>query len=164
MASEEQLDRIARLGLCPSFFIKHVYYWGDRHRRLFLGPGRAERIDPLRSAQRRGIRFALHSDCPVTPLDPLFGIWAAVNRITREGDVLGPEQRIDVESALRAYTIDAAYLGHEERAKGTVTPGKLADLTVLEADPTAIDPLDIKDIPVHLTVVNGSVAWSNSEG
>ncbi len=160
MATEAQLDRIAGLGVYPSFFVKHVYYWGDRHRRLFLGPERAPRISPLRSAQQRGIRFALHSDCPVTPLDPLFGVWAAVNRVTREGDLLGPEQRIGVEQALRAYTADAAYLAFEEQEKGTLAPGKLADLTVLGADPTDVDPLEIKDVPVEMTVIGGAVAWA----
>jgi predicted amidohydrolase YtcJ len=159
MVREDQLDRMAELGVAASFFIKHVYYWGDRHRDIFIGPERAARIDPLASAERRGLRFALHSDCPVTPVPPLFGVWCAVNRITRNGDVLGAEQRIGVETALRAYTSMAAELAFEESIKGTLEPGKLGDITVLSADPTAVPPETLKDLTVDLTVIGGEVVF-----
>lgn len=155
MATEAQLDRMQRLGVMASFFAVHTYYWGDRHQRLFLGPGRAQRIDPLASALGRQIHFALHSDCPVTPVNPLMSVWSAVNRITREGKVLGPEQRILVRDALRAFTIDAAYLAFEDRDKGTLVPGKLGDFVVLDRDPLAVEPETIRDIQVLRTVVGG---------
>jgi predicted amidohydrolase YtcJ len=159
MAREDQLDRMAELGVCASFFVKHVYYWGDRHRDIFIGPERAARISPLRSAEERGIRFALHSDCPVTPVAPLEGVWAAANRLTRDGAILGPDQRVSVETALRGYTANAAYLAFEEDAKGTLEPGKLGDIVVLSADPTHVPPETIDRIAVELTIVGGEVVY-----
>ena len=84
---EDQLDRIERLGVVPSFFTVHTYYWGDRHRDIFLGKARASRIDPLRSALKRGIPFTSHNDTSVTPMDPLLSVWSAVNRLTGSGKV-----------------------------------------------------------------------------
>lgn len=160
MATEAQLDRMQRLGVLASFFAVHTYYWGDRHERLFLGPGRAHRIDPLGSALGRQIHFALHSDCPVTPVAPLMSVWSAVNRITREGRVIGPEQRIAVRDALRAFTLDAAYLAFEDGLKGSLAPGKVADFVVLDRDPLAVPAEEIRDIAVAQTVVGGEVVWS----
>ncbi|WP_409464789.1 amidohydrolase [Amycolatopsis sp. GA6-003] len=158
-AREDQLDRMAENGIAASFFIKHVYYWGDRHRDVFLGPERARRISPLASARSRGIRFGLHSDTPVTPVPPLEGIWCAVARQTSSGQLLGPEQAIDVEAALRGYTIDAAYLAGEEEIKGSLEAGKLADLIVLSEDPTTVDPSRIRDLTVDATVIGGQLVW-----
>ena len=156
---EDQLDRIAAHGIHVSFFIKHVYYWGDRHRDLFLGPQRAQRISPLASARRRGVRFALHSDCPVTPVMPLEGMWSAVNRLTSSGELLGGDQRVDAETALRGYTSNAAYLSFEEREKGTLEPGKFGDVVVLDRDPTAVEPEAIRDVRVDATIVGGEVVY-----
>jgi predicted amidohydrolase YtcJ len=163
MATEAQLDRMQRLGVLASFFAVHTYFWGDRHQRLFLGPGRAQRIDPLASALGREIHFALHSDCPVTPVSPLGSIWSAATRITREGKVLGPEQRILARDALRAFTLDAAYLAHEEHLKGSLEPGKLADLAILDRDLLAGEPESIRDVQVLETVVGGEVVWADGE-
>ncbi|WP_455577832.1 amidohydrolase [Amycolatopsis keratiniphila] len=156
---EDQLDRMAAHDVLASFFVKHVYYWGDRHRDVFLGPERARRISPLVSARSRGIHFGLHSDTPVTPVPPLEGIWCAVRRITRQGKVLGPEQAVDVDAALRGYTIDAAYLAGEEDVKGSLEIGKLADLAVLSGDPTTVDPDRIRELTVDATVSGGEVVW-----
>ncbi|MCM3568453.1 amidohydrolase [Neobacillus mesonae] len=158
-ATNEDLDRMSELGIAASFFINHVYYWGDRHRRLFLGPERAERINPLRDAQKRNILFTLHSDCPITPISPLFSVWAAVNRVTREGMVLGEDQRINVIDALKTMTIDGARLNFEENERGTIEIGKKADFAILESDPTAVDPMEIKDIPVLATLINGEIKY-----
>src|SRR5207249_878803 len=105
---EDQLDKIAELGILLSFFVKRIHYWGDVHRDRLLGPERAVRSFPLASAAARGITFALHSDSPLTPVSPVEGIWAASTRVTEGGDVLGPGQRITAERAIRAYTVDAA--------------------------------------------------------
>lgn len=164
---EDQLDRMAAHDVLASFFVKHVYYWGDRHRDVFLGPDRARRISPLASARRAGIRFGLHSDTPVTPVPPLEGIWCAVTRTTRDGEVLGAEQAIDVLDALRAYTVDAAYLAGEEGDKGSLEVGKFADLAVLSADPTTVDSAGLRDLSVTATVVGGEIvheSGSQSEG
>jgi predicted amidohydrolase YtcJ len=103
------------------------------------------------------MHFGLHSDTPVTPVPPLEGIWCAVARRTSGGDVLGPEQAIDVESALRGYTVDAAYLAGEEDVKGSLEVGKLADLAVLSEDPTAVDPDRVRSLTVDGTVVGGTL-------
>lgn len=158
-AREDQLDRMAEHDILASFFIKHVYYWGDRHRDVFLGPERARRISPLASARSRGVRFGLHADTPVTPVPPLEGIWCAVNRMTSGGVPLGPEQAIGAEQALRGYTIDAAYLAGEEDVKGSLEVGKLADLAVLSDDPTTVPPDRLRELTVDATVVGGRVVW-----
>ena len=152
---EDQLDRMVELGALPSFFASHVYYWGDYHRDSVLGPERASRVSPLRSASRRGLRFNLHNDSPVVPPDVLRLVWCAVERRTRSGRILGGEQAIDVLAALRAVTIDAAYAHFEEGTKGSLTPGKLADLVVLGADPTRVASADILHIPVVETIKEG---------
>ncbi|MBB4684075.1 amidohydrolase [Amycolatopsis jiangsuensis] len=157
---EDQLARMAGHDVLASFFIKHVYYWGDRHRDRFLGPERARRISPLASARRAGVRFGLHSDTPVTPVPPLEGIWCAVARRTRDGFELGPEQAVDVTTALRGYTAEAAYLAGEEADKGTLEPGKLADLTILTADPTTAGAERLRAISVAATIVGGEVVYS----
>jgi predicted amidohydrolase YtcJ len=152
---EDQLDQIKELGITPSFFVGHVYYWGDRHENIFLGPERAARISPLASAVSRGIRFTIHNDTPVTPVDPLLLVWCSVNRTTKEGKVLGPEQRISPYAALRAVTIDAAWQNFEEKTKGSIEVGKLADLVVLAENPLKVDPARIKDIHIQETIVGG---------
>ncbi len=156
-AGEDQLDRIKDLGMAVSFFAPHVWYWGDRHRELFLGPERAARMDPLASALRRGIRFGLHNDSPVTPISPLLSVGTAVSRLTSGGRVLGIEQAIPVDRALRSMTLDSAYLAFEENLKGTLVEGKLGDAVVLEADPYEVTPGEIKDIPVAMTIVGGNI-------
>lgn len=160
---EDQLDRMAAHDVLASFFIKHVYYWGDRHRDVFLGSQRARRISPLASARSRGVRFGLHSDTPITPVPPLEGIWCAVTRTTSSGRILGPEQAVDVETALRGYTLDAAYLAGEEASKGSLELGKFADIAVLSADPTTVDPDHIRSITVDATLIGGTVAWTHPE-
>ncbi|WP_312019047.1 amidohydrolase family protein [Peribacillus frigoritolerans] len=157
--TKSDLERMKKLGVAGSFFINHVYYWGDRHKKLFLGPERANSINPLRDALLNNLLFTVHSDCPVTPISPLFSVWAAVNRMTMGGEVLGPEQRIDVESALRSMTIWGAELNFDEKNTGSIEIGKRADFVILSEDPLKVDPLEIKDIPVLATIVNGQVVY-----
>ena len=153
-ARPDQLDRMRDLGVIPSFFGLHVYYWGDRHRDLFLGPERAARISPARSAEQRGIPFTLHSDAPVVPMDPLLMLHVAVNRETSSGQPLGPAERIDVLAAMRAITIDAARQHFEEERKGSLEPGKLADFVILSGSPFD-DPTRIDELQVLETYVGG---------
>src|SRR4029079_10480361 len=157
---EDQLDTMKELGITPSFFVGHVYYWGDRHRDLFLGPERAARISPLASAAKRGIRFTIHNDTPVTPVEPLLLLWCAVNRRTKQGEVLGPDQVISPYAALAAITCDAAWQNFEENTKGTIEAGKTADFVVLAENPLTIDPLRIKDIQIVQTIVGGEVVYA----
>ena len=159
---EDQLDRMAELGVLASFFNLHVYYWGARHRDRFLGPERGARISPLRSAWDRGIRFGCHSDWWVTPVDPLMNMHVAVNRETREGEALGAEFALTAEEALRSMTIDSAYLGFDEGSRGTIEPGKLGDLVVLSDDPLSVPGDKIESIEVEQTIVGGEVVYERA--
>jgi predicted amidohydrolase YtcJ len=150
------------LDITPSFFVGHVFYWGDRHRDIFLGPDRAARISPLASATKRNIRFTIHNDTPVTPVDPLLLVWCSVNRLTRAGEVLGPEQRIDLFTALKAVTVDAAWQNFEEQTKGTIESGKLADFVVLAENPFDVPPTHLKDIAIVETVVGGESCYQRA--
>lgn len=162
MARDDQLDATKELGMIPSFFVLHTYYWGDRHRDLFLGPQRAARISPTRSALDRGIPFTIHTDTPVVPMEPLRLMWAAVNRLSTGGKEIGPEQRIGPLDALRAITIDAARQYFQERTLGSLEPGKLADFVILSANPLT-QPATIKDIEVLETVVGGKTVYKKGE-
>ena len=157
---EDQLDFSAQHGLTPSFFPIHVYFWGDRHRDLFLGPERAARISPSRSALDRNIKITLHHDAPIAGIEMLTVAWTAVNRVTTGGKELGPEQRITPFEALRAITADAAWQNFEEDRKGTLETGKLADLVVLSDDPLAVEPMKIRDIQVLETIKEGKSIYS----
>jgi len=155
---DDQLDRIAGLGASVSFFSAHVYFWGDRHYAEFLGPERAARINPARSAVRRGVRFTLHNDTPVTPTRPLHLMWCAVNRLTAAGRRLGAEQCITPGEALRAHTIDAAWQVFLEHERGSLEPGKRADLVILSENPLH-NLGGLKDIRVEETIVAGATAY-----
>lgn len=161
MTREDQLDKMKELGISPSFFVSHTYYWGDQHRDIFQGPERAAHISPLASARKRGIRFSIHLDSNVTPMLPLQAVWSAVNRITRTGKVLGPEQRIAPIDALRAVTIDAAWQEHDDQNKGSIEVGKFADFVVLAENPLTTDPVYIKDIRVMQTIVGGKTIFDH---
>ncbi|MDF1702268.1 MAG: amidohydrolase [Planctomycetota bacterium] len=160
---EDQLDVAAKHGLCPSFFPIHVYFWGDRHRDIFLGPERAARISPAKSALDRGMKFTLHHDAPVAGIGMLPVAAAAVNRKTSSGAPLGLDQKITPFQALRAITHDAAWQYFQEDRKGTLEVGKVADLVILEADPLAIDPAKMSGIRVLETIKDGKTVFRLSE-
>lgn len=151
---DDQLDRMPALGMIPSIFVAHTYFWGDVHLKN-LGPVRGARISPARSALERGLVYNFHQDTPVTKPDMMLTVWCAVNRRTRSGSPIGPEQAIGVYDALKGVTVNAAYAYGEEDAKGTLEEGKLADLVVLEANPLAADPAVLKDIAVAATYKEG---------
>ena len=156
---DDQLDFAAKHGLTPSFFPIHVYFWGDRHRELFLGPERAARIDPARSALDRKLKITLHHDAPIAGIEMLKVAWAAVNRVTTSGKLLGPAERITPFEALRAITADAAWQSFEENRKGTLEKGKLADMVILSDDPLRVDPMAIKDIRILQTIKEGQTVY-----
>ncbi|MFC0450416.1 amidohydrolase [Rhodococcus jostii] len=131
VSAPSDLEAIREAELGVSFFVNHIFYWGDRHRDRFLGARRAAEMDPLACADELGLRFGLHSDCPITPMDPLATIRTAVTRMTRDGAVLGAGQRIRVDRAVRAMTVDSAYLVHDENRVGTLMAGRRADLVAL---------------------------------
>ena len=156
---EDQLDFAQKHGICPSFFPIHITFWGDRHRDIFLGPERAARISPAKSALKRGMKFTLHHDAPVAGIGMLPVAAASVNRMTSGGKPLGPDQKITAFEALRAITADAAWQYFQEDRKGTLEAGKVADLVILDADPLAIDPPKMADIAVLETIKEGTTVF-----
>ncbi len=160
MPSVAQLERMKKVGLTPSFFNTHVYYWGDRHRKLFLGPKRARRIDPLQDALKTGHRFTLHTDTPVVPMEPMTMIWSASERKTRSDYVLGPEQRISRYRALQAITLDAAWQSFLDQELGSVEPGKRADFVILSANPLTVQ--DVRKVQVLETYIDGRRMYRRS--
>ena len=156
----DQLDFAAKHGLTLSFFPIHVYFWGDRHRDLFLGTDRAARINPARSALDRKLKITLHHDAPIAGIEMLRVVWSAVNRVTTSGKQLGPEECITPFEALRAITADSAWQNFEEDRKGTLEAGKLADMVVLSDDPLAIDPMKIDGVRVLETIKGGNTIYA----
>jgi predicted amidohydrolase YtcJ len=162
----EGLKRMQRLGIIGSFYPHHTWYWADRHISTFIGMERASRIDPMKSAIDAGVVTIAHSDAPIAGIgdpifgaDPLFGIWCAVNRKTRNGVLLGPEERITPMEGIRAYTINAAYASFEENIKGSIEPDKLADFVILSENPCEADPWEIRNIKVERTIIGGETVY-----
>lgn len=155
----DQLEDYARYGMVPSFFSNHAFFWGDVHVEN-LGKERAHFLSPMKSASDLGIHFTNHNDYIVTPLDQLFTVWTAVNRVSRSGNIIGAEERITPEQALRAITLDGAWQYQEEDTKGSITVGKLADLVVLDNNPLTVEPMNIKDITVLATYKEGRKIFS----
>jgi predicted amidohydrolase YtcJ len=160
MVRDDQLDEMKRLGITPSFFSAHTYYWGDRHWDRFMGQQRAERMSPTRTTQDKDIRFSVHLDTPVVPMDPLMLVWSTVNRVSTSGRSIGKDERISPLQALRAVTIDAAWQIFRDADLGSLEPGKLADLVVLDGNPLE-HPETIKDIRVQKTIVGGVTIFSS---
>ena len=156
---EDQLDEMKALGILPTFFLDHIWFWGDYHYESVLGPQRACHISPAGSARDRGISFTLHQDAPVKMPDQILAIHNAVNRKTQKGRVLGEDQRLSVEEALRAVTINGAYQYFEEDQKGSLEPGKLADLVILNRSPLKTAPEQLKDIQVLETIKEGRTIY-----
>ncbi len=157
LADAAQFAKMGKLGMCVNLFANHHFYWGDEHYRLTVGPERAMRMNATRTALAANVPLAIHSDAPVTPLGPLFTAWAAVNRITASGRTQGEGEKIGVDQALYAITMGAAYTLHLDAELGSIEIGKRADFAVLDDDPTAVDAMALKDIPVWGTVQGGRI-------
>lgn len=156
---EDQLDEMKELGIIATFFLDHIWFWGDYHYESVLGPERAERISPAKSALKRGINFTLHQDSPVKMPNQILALHNAVNRKTQSGRVLGEDQRLTVMEALKALTINAAYQYFEENEKGSIEIGKIADFVILDKNPLEIKSSEIKDINVIETIKYGNVIY-----
>ena len=154
--------RMAVLGLSANLFANHLWYWGDQHYEMTMGPDRANRLDACGSALAAGVPLAIHSDAPVTPLGPLFTAWCAVNRVTPSGRVLGASERITVDQALHAITLGPAWTLKIDHEIGSIECGKRADFCVLEDDPLSVEPMALKDIRVWGTVLSGRVFESQA--
>ncbi len=152
--NKELIRRMKRLGVIASVqphFVVSDFWVVDR-----LGPKRARWAYPFKTLVQNGVRTVGGSDCPVEPISPLLGIWAAISRESF------PEERITVDEAIRVYTINAAFSSFEDSVKGSIEVGKLADLVVLSADPRSVPPDEIKDIEVEMTFVGGRMVYGGS--
>ena len=157
-ARADQYGKMAELGMIPSIFSSHIWYWGDAHLRN-LGPARGGRVSACGDAARSGIPFTLHTDTPVLRPNLLETAWCAVNRVTKGGVQLDEDQKVTPYQAMRAITFNGAYQYGEEDLKGTLEAGKLADLVVLDRNPLAVDPREIRDIQVLATIKEGETLY-----
>ncbi len=156
-AQTDQVNRAARLGAIVSANPYYVTALAGRYKDVGIGPERSARMVPLADARAAGMSMSFHSDMPMAPAKPLQLVWSAMTRMTAEGEVAGPEQRIDIDTALKAITIDAAYSIRLEDEIGSVTPGKFANFTILDASPYDVAPEDLVGIKVWGTVLEGRV-------
>ena len=156
----DQIKKVKECGIIPSFFIAHVFYWGDTHIKNF-GLERASKISPANTALKEGIPFNFHQDSPVIKPNMFETIWCAVTRKTKEGKILGEEEKITVLDAIKAVTIHSAYQYFEEKKKGSIKEGKLADLIIINKNPLKIEKEEIKDIRVLETLKEGKVIYKN---
>ena len=161
---EDQVDSYQRLGVFPSVFPMHTFYWGDWHREHTVGPVNADNISPTGWIRQRGMIFGTHHDAPVAFPDSMRVLASTVTRRTRSGDILGPDQRVDALTALKAMTIWPAWQHFEENEKGSIEPGKLADFVILSANPVAVDPETLADLKVLVTIKEDAVIYQAGEG
>lgn len=150
----DQLDAYVELGFSPSYFTAHTFFWGTTHVEN-AGQERAFFISPMASAIKKGLHCSNHSDFSVTPMDPMRMAWSSVTRQSREGEIIGPDERIDVWQALKALTIDAAWQIREEDSKGTIEVGKLADLVILDGNPMTVATDQMLEVKVVETLKEG---------
>ncbi len=157
---EDQVDSYQRLGVLPSLFPMHTFYWGDWHTNHTVGPVLVQNISPTGWVRKRGMIFTTHHDAPVAYPNSMRVLDATVTRVARgSGNVIGPDQRVDVVTALKAMTIWPAWQHYEENAKGSIEVGKLADFVILSRDPTQGDPNSIDEIKVTETIKEGSTVF-----
>jgi predicted amidohydrolase YtcJ len=161
-ARYDQLDSMKQLGIIPSFFSMHTFYWGDWHRDETLGQERAFRISPAQTAYRKGLIFTEHHDAPVGLPSSIMILHTAVNRTSRTNSVIGEAEKLTPYQALLSLTRYSAYQYFEEKNKGTLTAGKLADLVILDRNPMKVDPKDIIRINVMETIKEGRTVFKRS--
>ena len=155
---KDQVAKYVEYSMTPSFYTLHTYYFADAHI-ANRGPEQAAYISPMRDAIDAGLHPTNHTDFVVAPLDQMFVLWSAVNRISRSGDVIGEGQRVGALEGLKAQTIWAAEQYGEAAEKGSLEPGKLADIVILDRNPLAVEPMAIKDIKVVETIKEGRTIY-----
>ncbi|MBW7998049.1 MAG: amidohydrolase [Candidatus Glassbacteria bacterium] len=155
--NDSLVKRIAALGAIPTPFSTYVYFHGEKMR--FYGEKRLNSMFAVRSFLDAGVMVTQTSDYPPGPFEPMMALQSSVTRTDMNGKLWGPDQRVSVEEAIRVGTLHGAYASYEENLKGSIEPGKLADLVVLGEDPTAVDPFTIIEIPVERTMVGGRWVW-----
>lgn len=155
----DQLDSLKELQVIPSLFPMHTFYWGDWYDQI-IGPELAQKISPMRSAIKIGMTPTSHTDAPVALPNLMQVMSATVNRVSRSGKVMGPDERLTPLEALKAITIWGAYQHFEEKTKGSLEVGKLADMVILDRNPLTVDPITIKDIKVVETIKEGKTVYT----
>jgi len=154
----DQIDSLADLNVIASLFPMHTFYWGDWHTRI-IGQDLAQKISPMRSAKERGVIATSHTDAPVALPNLMQVMWATVNRVSRSGEVIGPDERLTPSEALETFTLLGAYQHFEEDTKGSIEVGKLADLVILSDNPITIEPMEINQIVVMETIKEGETVF-----
>ena len=155
----DQIPELVRLGIFPSLYPMHTFYWGDWHSSSVAGPELAKFISPTGTLYRAGIKFSIHSDAPVTFPNAMRILHSATNRVTRSGVILGPEERLDALTALKAMTIWPAYQHFEENSKGSIEKGKVADLVVLSQNPITLPREQLLELKVMETIKDGESVY-----
>jgi predicted amidohydrolase YtcJ len=155
---KDQIPVLGELQIIPSLFPMHTFYWGDWYDQI-IGPGLAQQISPMRSVLDAGMIATSHTDAPVALPNLMQVMWATVNRTSRSGKVMGPDERLTPDEALKSITLWGAYQHFEETTKGSLEPGKLADMVILSDNPLTIDPMKINTIVVLETIKEGSTVY-----
>ena len=155
---EDQLNDAKEMKMIASLFPLHTFYWGDWHSQL-IGDSLVQHISPVKTALKKGIDITIHTDAPVALPNLMRVLWTAVERTSRSGKIIGPDERLTPYEALQAITIWSAYQHYEEEKKGSLEKGKLADLVILDKNPLKIEPENIKDIQVLKTIKKGEVVF-----
>jgi predicted amidohydrolase YtcJ len=159
---KDQLEKYKKYKISPSFFTNHAYFWGDAHV-ANLGEERAFFLSPIHTADSMGIIYTNHTDYTITPINQLFTVWSAVNRVSRSGKIIGANERATAYQGLKAITINGAYQYFEEKTKGSLKEGKLADLVILDKNPLKVDKMKIKDILVFETIKEGKSVYKKEK-
>jgi predicted amidohydrolase YtcJ len=157
----DQLDSLKKYDMVGSFFPMHTFYWGDWYKQI-IGPDQAQKISPIKSAMNKGIRVTSHTDAPVALPNLMMIMYTTVNRVSRSGTVMGPDERLTPYEALKSITLWGAEQFFEEKKKGSLVAGKLADLVVLDKNPLKVDPMTLKDIIVLETIKEGKSIYKKN--
>jgi len=155
----DQLDALKELQVIASLFPMHTFYWGDWYDQI-IGPELAQQISPIRTALNKGLMVTSHTDAPVALPNLMQVMWATVNRTSRSGKVMGPDERLTPIEALKAITLWGAYQHFEDKTKGSIEVGKLADLVILDRNPLTIDPATINQVRVMETIKEGRTVYT----
>jgi len=155
----DQVKELQSLGIVPSMFPMHTFYWGDWYKQI-VGPEQAARISPMRSILNTGLHATSHTDAPVALPNLMQVVWATVNRTSRSGTVIGPDERVTPYEAMKMITLWGAEQFGEQATKGSIKEGKLADLVVLSDNPLTVDPAKINQVQVLETIKEGKTVWA----
>jgi predicted amidohydrolase YtcJ len=158
----DQVSELKPLGIFPSMFPMHTFYWGDWYKQI-VGPEQAQQISPMRSILATGLHATSHTDAPVALPNLMQVVWATVNRTSRSGEVIGPDERVSADEAMKMVTLWGAEQFGEQATKGSLEPGKLADMVVLSDNPITIEPAKLNTIVVLETIKEGKTVYTRQQ-